>query len=734
MDIWDFGGQKRFYSTHQFFIFPKAIYIVTFNVMDRAMERAKYWLGIIRMRAKYAPIILVGTHIDDPRYVSTYKDKLKQDLKDLIKKYHIEEKVYKVALVHKVKYKNALKEEVKKLKQEIYQIAKKRNIINRHSGSIYEVIPRLMKSEKIISTWDYFTNFIVSFNIDRDIINDISNELRDLGYILHFREDPHISNTVILNPYLCASCMYSLIQYKKRYVCDGYINPGLIVESLMQKVEQYESVIYLFEKFDIIHFIDDEKGYIIPSMLPKVIPDRALINLELLPDGMKQDRRIFTLEVFPVGIMAKIILRLHHVPGLVPTHLWKNGIVLASLTGAKIHTFKKGKNIHVVTNYNEGEEEIPHTLFHSLLSLMSSFYGSKISFKVHIIVGDSAFLYRDIAESFVEGRTTEGTKSMLSHVPVMDKDIIVGAKIGEGGFGIVYEGLCNLILPVALKEIKFDITEEEDYTSVFTKFYHEITIMRLFDNPYLISFYGIMLERPMMVIQLLPGTSLDRFFNDDRILSWNLRIKIARDVALGLDALRKANPPIVHRDLRSPNIFINSLSLDDEVNAVIGDFGLSQYVAPSLNQVLPTWQWLAPEILDGYIANYDCQSDIYSYGVIVTELASLQFPYTDKTEYMLERNIPLQAEQIENEEFVKKITENGYEIDIDNLVARKWEYNKQTIIKEILYNNLRPSIHDDSPLLVRNLANWCLKKLPKARPSPQEIVTMIDEFVNEDIL
>lgn len=63
---WDFAGQDVYYSTHQFFLSPQAVYILVFNMMDtEESNRIEYWLHSIRSRARKAPIVLVGTHLDE---------------------------------------------------------------------------------------------------------------------------------------------------------------------------------------------------------------------------------------------------------------------------------------------------------------------------------------------------------------------------------------------------------------------------------------------------------------------------------------------------------------------------------------------------------------------------------------------------------------------------------------------------------------------------------------------
>ena len=65
--------------------------------------------------------------------------------------------------------------------------------------------------------------------------------------------------------------------------------------------------------------------------------------------------------------------------------------------------------------------------------------------------------------------------------------------------------------------------------------------------------------------------------------SWTMRFRIALDVARGVEFLHSRSPPIVHRDLKSPNIFLTShlTSVSPSTTAPlakVGDFGLSTLI------------------------------------------------------------------------------------------------------------------------------------------------------------
>lgn len=62
---WDFAGQDVYYSTHHLFLSTRAIYMVVFNIVDFKSSKVDYWVRSVLLRAPQAPIIFVGTHVDE---------------------------------------------------------------------------------------------------------------------------------------------------------------------------------------------------------------------------------------------------------------------------------------------------------------------------------------------------------------------------------------------------------------------------------------------------------------------------------------------------------------------------------------------------------------------------------------------------------------------------------------------------------------------------------------------
>ena len=63
---WDFAGQEIYYSTHSFFISSRAIYVVVFDLRyGEDQSKVDFWLNSVASRARKAPVLLVGTHLDE---------------------------------------------------------------------------------------------------------------------------------------------------------------------------------------------------------------------------------------------------------------------------------------------------------------------------------------------------------------------------------------------------------------------------------------------------------------------------------------------------------------------------------------------------------------------------------------------------------------------------------------------------------------------------------------------
>lgn len=202
------------------------------------------------------------------------------------------------------------------------------------------------------------------------------------------------------------------------------------------------------------------------------------------------------------------------------------------------------------------------------------------------------------------------------------EDLVLGERIGLGSYGEVYHGDWNGT-EVAVKKFL-----DQDFSgAALAEFKREVRIMRRLRHPNVVLFMGAVTRPPNLSIitEFLPRGSLYRILHRPSCqIDEKRRIKMALDVAKGMNCLHTSLPTIVHRDLKSPNLLV-----DKNWNVKVCDFGLSRLkhnTFLSSKSTAGTPEWMAPEVLRNENSNEKC--DIYSFGIILWELATLRLPWS----------------------------------------------------------------------------------------------------------
>ncbi|KAI9919828.1 hypothetical protein PsorP6_015861 [Peronosclerospora sorghi] len=101
----------------------------------------------------------------------------------------------------------------------------------------------------------------------------------------------------------------------------------------------------------------------------------------------------------------------------------------------------------------------------------------------------------------------------------------------------------------------------------------------------------------------------------DTTLTWNgQKISIALQISQGLAYMHSRSPKVIHRDLKSKNVLLNDVPTNAPANA-------ATFTTPGVG----TSFWIAPEVLLG--KEYDEQADVFSFGVVLSELDTDDYPY-----------------------------------------------------------------------------------------------------------
>ncbi|GJZ63036.1 kinase RLK-Pelle-LRR-XI-1 family protein [Tanacetum coccineum] len=197
--------------------------------------------------------------------------------------------------------------------------------------------------------------------------------------------------------------------------------------------------------------------------------------------------------------------------------------------------------------------------------------------------------------------------------------------IGTGGYGSVYEAKLPSGRTFALKKLHRFEAKQPAFDQSFKNEVHVLTNLR---HKNIVKLYGFCLHNKcnFLVYEYMEKGSLFCALNDDELavkVDWMKRVNIIKDVAHALAYMHHdCNPPIVHRDISSNNILLNS-----EMEGFVADFGAARLLDPdSSNQtvIAGTLGYIAPELAYGMIVNERC--DVYSFGVVALETIGGKHP------------------------------------------------------------------------------------------------------------
>jgi len=246
--------------------------------------------------------------------------------------------------------------------------------------------------------------------------------------------------------------------------------------------------------------------------------------------------------------------------------------------------------------------------------------------------------------------------STISHYKILEK-------LGEGGMGVVYKAEdTKLGRIVALKFLPNHLTSNEEENS---RFLQEAKAAATLNHPNICSIYYLeeIGDQRFIVMEFVDGKTLRKkvpIQKTEEVIQYAIQICEALQEAHGKE--------IVHRDIKSDNIMVNSKN-----QIKVMDFGLAK-LKGSLNltrtsSTVGTLAYMAPEqIQDG---DADQQSDIFSFGVVLFEMLSGKLPFRGEHEAAIMYSI-LNEEPIPLSSLRSNISE-----DIQAVVLRCLQKDKQ---------------------------------------------------------
>ncbi|XP_024137572.1 insulin-like growth factor 1a receptor isoform X2 [Oryzias melastigma] len=257
---------------------------------------------------------------------------------------------------------------------------------------------------------------------------------------------------------------------------------------------------------------------------------------------------------------------------------------------------------------------------------------------------------------------------------VAREKITMHKELGQGSFGMVYEGIAKGVVKdepetrVAIKTVNESASMRERI-----EFLNEASVMKEFNCHHVVRLLGVVSQgQPTLVImELMTRGDLKSHLRSLRNENSNTQvlpplkkmIQMAGEIADGM-AYLNANK-FVHRDLAARNCMVT-----EDFTVKIGDFGMTRdiyetdYYRKGGKGLLPV-RWMSPESLKDGV--FTTMSDVWSFGVVLWEIATLsEQPY----------------QGMSNEQVLRFVMEGGLLDKPDNcpdmlfeLMRMCWQYN-----------------------------------------------------------
>ncbi|KAI9160290.1 hypothetical protein LWI28_006868 [Acer negundo] len=201
--------------------------------------------------------------------------------------------------------------------------------------------------------------------------------------------------------------------------------------------------------------------------------------------------------------------------------------------------------------------------------------------------------------------------------------------LGKGAMKTVYKAIDEVFgVEVAWNQVKLnEVMRSQDDLQ---RLYSEVHLLSTLKHDSIIRFYTSWIDVHRKTFNFITEMFTSGTLREYRKKYQRVDIRAikswSRQVLQGLVYLHEHDPPVIHRDLKCDNIFVNG-----HLGQVkIGDLGLAAILSgsKSAHSVIGTPEFMAPEL---YEEDYNELVDVYSFGMCVLEMLTLEYPYSECT-------------------------------------------------------------------------------------------------------
>ncbi|MEM7063477.1 MAG: COR domain-containing protein [Cyanobacteria bacterium P01_B01_bin.77] len=353
VNIWDFGGQEIYHSTHQFFLTKRSLYAF---VVDTREDNADlyYWLNIVRLLSGDSPVFIIKNEKQD-RTCRVNERQLRGEFLSL-----------KEILATNLKTNRGLSDIKAMIQSYISALPHVGQALPKKWVDVRKSLEDDSRNYITLSEYHQICE-ANDFRRQKDQLQ-LSDYLHDLGVCLHFQADPLLKKILILKPEWGTTAVYKALDTKEIQENLGRFSRSQldIIWSEHQYADMRDELLQLMINFKLCYKIPGtDNEYIAPQLLDVEQPAYDWDNSNNLFLRYRYD-------FMPKGVLTRLIVEMHKFIEA-QSLVWKSGVVLTNgdTRAEVIELYHRGE-IHLRLN-GVRPKELRTVITHEIDQINNSF-------------------------------------------------------------------------------------------------------------------------------------------------------------------------------------------------------------------------------------------------------------------------------------------------------------------------------------------------------------------------
>ncbi|QTA93192.1 COR domain-containing protein [Desulfonema magnum] len=294
LNVWDFGGQEIYHSTHQFFLTRHSLYILVWDACQEDEHNSiANWLNIIETFAEDSPVLIVMNKSDERAKDLNFKE-LKQRYPQII-----------ASAKASAKSGTGIDGLRELIRNQAYELP----LMGTFWPSSWLNIRNALKDvSRDHVPYEKYLHLCKKSGIEENEAGTLSRYLHNLGIILHFQNDPLLKNTIILKPEWGTDAVYKVLDAQAVQKKNGMLYDNELAEIWTDQdlypPDKYATILRLMTNFELAFPFSEGNRHIITEFLPPVE-----VSYYWNPQDFLQFE--YHYNFLPAGVMTRLIVRMY---------------------------------------------------------------------------------------------------------------------------------------------------------------------------------------------------------------------------------------------------------------------------------------------------------------------------------------------------------------------------------------------------------------------------------------